>query len=941
MPKYNLPKSRKLNNKFITISQAASILKVSADTLRNWEKDGKLIPERTVGGARRYSANELYELKKEIFPKKIRKVGLVSVSKAAKQLRISPDTLRNWENKGLVESYRTKGGARRFGSAEIKRIREELGIEPLPPEPVQIPNSRHEIPKFSFNLIKIFSFLGFILILLTLSWITWIYSQSMTDNRKEDKSSDILGEKTQDLENMLFNVVSSLETLQKQVFDIQSSPDSQTSFYQLSDKIYNDLLPQASNAINLGSLNNYFKEAFITKIFGKVADYDEIIADRLQTKKLQLDNINLYSNSGNPESNLGDTGDFYFRKDGTSGNSSLYFKTLTGWISTDSQSLQSVYEAGNELTLLGADNNFIVNDELSDQTPFVITSSGNLGIGKSDPQTKLHLVENLTTAVTGGISVENDQAISNIDLFRVISDVGGVNNVKAKITSDGDLFLDGSITASSTTINSGNADLAEDYNVLDNAQEGDVVVLTGGVDVLKSAFPYQKSILGVISENPGIKLSSGPEGNFLNPKAVALAGRVKVKVSLENGPIERGDFLTSSSISGAAMKATRPGPTIGKALESFKGTEASNATNVDTSDASKVGKILVFVNISFADPNDLLAALSLDDQGNLIVPKIKVGRLTLDTGILKQDLEAGSSSIDNQASKLRSQNLASSIRILDSNTTYYDLTGKIASLEERIAELEVRVQGTGYSGQQESTSSAQVASGQETATDSASIASNCTLQPETCSPREAGNLNLTPPDILLATQSASLADISIISNAEISGKLTSYEAEIKDSFKVLGETILAKTIIAGDLTVDGIFSIESGSIINSIPALFIQKSSQANLVDFFDGKITLDRDGTLKAASVIVAEFKVLANKISGSAKIPKGERQIKVENKLIKEDSRILITPTSEIDSVLAVTKKLDNEGFVVSTAKILVEDATFDWWVIGEVKEEVFTDN
>ena len=935
MPKYNLPKSKKLSNKFITISQAASILKVSADTLRNWEREGKLIPERTAGGARRYSASELYELKKQIFPKKNRKLGLISVSKAAKQLQISADTLRNWENKGLVESYRTKGGARRFSSAEIKRIQGELGIKPLPPEPIQISNSRHEIPKFSINFIKLFSFLGFFTFLLTLSLITWMYAQNIIKDSNINKSSDILGEKTQNLENMLSDVISSLENLQKQMLRIEGNPPKGTIIYEFTDKIYNDLLPSASNAINLGALNNYFKEAFINKIFGKVADYNEFIADSLQTKTLQLDNIKLYSASGNPENSLGSAGDFYFRKDGTSGNSALYFKTSSGWMSTDSQSLQSVYEAGNQLTsldnknisinladtttdssfiitLLGADNNFLVNDETSDQTPFVITSAGNIGIGKSDPQTKLHLVENLTTAVSGGISVENDQVTSNIDLFRIISDVGGANNVKARITSDGDLFLDGSITASSIRISSGNADLAEDYNVLDNVEEGDVVVLAGGVDVMKSAFPYQQSILGVISENPGIKLSSGPEGTFLNPKAVALTGRVRVKVSLENGPIERGDFLTSSSNPGVAMKVTKAGPVLGKALEEISNLKCQMSNLEDKGICQD--KILVFVNLAYADPNDLLASLSLDDQGNLIIPKIKVGKLTLDTGILEIDLEAGSSSLKNQASSLslreasQAENLASSIQ-RPSSTTYYDLTGKISSLEERIAQLEEKLDVGSENLETESSSSAMLT--------------------------ELEELDLTPPDILLATSSAILADIAVISNAEISGKLTSYEAEIKDSFKVLGETILAKTIIAGDLIVDGTFYIENGSIINSIPTLFIQKSSQTKLVDFFEGKITLDWNGNLKASIVVVAEFKVLANKISGSAKIPKGENQIKVENKLIKQDSRILITPTSEIDSVLAVTSKDENEGFVVSTAKILPEDTSFDWWVIGEVKE------
>ena len=44
-------------------------------------------------------------------------------------------------------------------------------------------------------------------------------------------------------------------------------------------------------------------------------------------------------------------------------------------------------------------------------------------------------------------------------------------------------------------------------------------------------------------------------------------------VSAENGPILPGDFLTSSSMPGYAMKATGPGPVIGQALEGFGGSE--------------------------------------------------------------------------------------------------------------------------------------------------------------------------------------------------------------------------------------------------------------------------------------------------------------------------------------------------------------------------------
>jgi hypothetical protein len=64
------------------------------------------------------------------------------------------------------------------------------------------------------------------------------------------------------------------------------------------------------------------------------------------------------------------------------------------------------------------------------------------------------------------------------------------------------------------------------------------------------------------------------------PYPVALCGRVPCKVTDENGPIERGDLLTTSSTPGHAMKATpvrvggidvfRPGTVIGKALERHK-----------------------------------------------------------------------------------------------------------------------------------------------------------------------------------------------------------------------------------------------------------------------------------------------------------------------------------------------------------------------------------
>ena len=46
-------------SKLYSISQAAQQLGVAVSTLRRWEYEGKLIPQRTQGNQRRYSAEQL------------------------------------------------------------------------------------------------------------------------------------------------------------------------------------------------------------------------------------------------------------------------------------------------------------------------------------------------------------------------------------------------------------------------------------------------------------------------------------------------------------------------------------------------------------------------------------------------------------------------------------------------------------------------------------------------------------------------------------------------------------------------------------------------------------------------------------------------------------------------------------------------------------------
>ncbi|MBY0310078.1 tail fiber domain-containing protein [Patescibacteria group bacterium] len=138
--------------------------------------------------------------------------------------------------------------------------------------------------------------------------------------------------------------------------------------------------------------------------------------------------------------------------------------------------------------------------------------------------------------------------------------------------------------------NSGGADIAEYFPTDDDTLEaGDIVTVaqsSAGL-IAKSTDAYDDNALGIITTTPGIKLGIDITGGTAEKQPVALVGRVPTKVSLENGMIKKGDYITSSGRSGVGMKATDAGRVVGIALEDLDTT---------TLDDSGVGKVLVYVN---------------------------------------------------------------------------------------------------------------------------------------------------------------------------------------------------------------------------------------------------------------------------------------------------------------------------------------------------------
>ncbi len=116
-------------------------------------------------------------------------------------------------------------------------------------------------------------------------------------------------------------------------------------------------------------------------------------------------------------------------------------------------------------------------------------------------------------------------------------------------------------------------DLAERYSVSGTAEGGDLLVLETSTSTMvtkHSGTMYDPKLIGIVSLNPGFELG------WFNPSstdvAVALTGRVPTKISMNNGPVQIGDPLTSSDVPGYAMKATKPGMIIGHALQSASAT---------------------------------------------------------------------------------------------------------------------------------------------------------------------------------------------------------------------------------------------------------------------------------------------------------------------------------------------------------------------------------
>ncbi|HEY4694655.1 MAG TPA: hypothetical protein VIH52_01700, partial [Candidatus Nanoarchaeia archaeon] len=190
------------------------------------------------------------------------------------------------------------------------------------------------------------------------------------------------------------------------------------------------------------------------------------------------------------------------------------------------------------------------------------------------------------------------------------------------------------------------SDYAEWYETKEGVEAGELVALSDEIfnyatsegpktiAVLDKA-KYGSILLGIVSDAPSEVIGGELASVARHPRPIALAGRVPTKVSTENGPIQVGDPITSSSIAGVGMKATATGRVVGIALESFACAGATPEVGTDSSGVCS-GKIMVFIN-----PSWYTAPLAITSEQEIAISDLVIAKLTT-TSLILNNLAASS-----------------------------------------------------------------------------------------------------------------------------------------------------------------------------------------------------------------------------------------------------------------------------------------------------------
>lgn len=512
-----------------------------------------------------------------------------------------------------------------------------------------------------------------------------------------------------------------------------------------------------------------------------------------------------------------------------------------------------------------------------------------------------------------------------------------------RFNADGQAF-----TSDNGAWNSGGADLAERYTSKDSLEAGDVVSLDrlNPQNTKRSTLSYDQNAMGVVSTQPGFVAGAYTENSY----PIALVGRVPVKVSNENGEIHAGDYLTSASIPGYAMKATVGGRVLGQAMEDFIAdfTNECPKYNAGNLPATKCGTITVFVNLT--SYNGQSVNVAMEDSGFTLNEK----ELPVISGI---DFSEGTSA-------RRQQEILGFLKTQkDNGQEIY--TNRIAATQEIISPQIVtdlliakKIKAESIEGLEIITNSIETLSNRiSTGSAVTNFSDRLTLLAQNQDQFQSqmasiaaklemmDNLNL----LTMANISSGEGQLTTVANLAVFNTATFAQASVLDNLQVGNNMTLsmnAINTIGADLEIQ---PLKQGAV-----------SFLGGLIRFdTDGKATFAEDvtfqknvsvtGVLSAHTVastelqlaqgittVLSDTEVDSTAAAGLVTLKRGTDHMKVNNSLVKESSFIFITTKSKTNQNLFLldqkeAKDDENGSFTVGVDAKATDDIKFNYLIVN----------
>lgn len=448
-----------------------------------------------------------------------------------------------------------------------------------------------------------------------------------------------------------------------------------------------------------------------------------------------------------------------------------------------------------------------------------------------------------------------------------------------------------------TTIKGTGADLAEIYASKDKSiGPGDVVCLdsTLRAGVKKCSNPYDKDAFGIVTTLPSLVMGS-VEDDDAEPVMIALAGRVPLKVSVENGNIKAGDLLTPSSTPGYAMKATKAGQVVGQAMIDYE--------FIPNTDSERYAVIAAFVKNDVANGTKLTDLIDgLTPEGE-VSPRIDYSKFALGKLVTQKDALAGAVNL----SEVTTDRVTAGLEVITPKVTTDAIeTNTIGSSTAN--DISIKLNNDGKLQVKNSAGESKMSFD-----DKGNATFAGTLKADKIQANQIEGLNLFVDNI---------AKLSQVDQANTSAQSTTNSASqpvnSSDALQLSAATVALDLNVNGSLFANGALKVTG-------PAEFLSSSVFYKLATFID-KTVFKNDVNFEGNTTFTGNV-IVSNNTAGLVKVPAGQTQVKIVfARPYTKKPVINVTPVGIVAPKYGVVD-VATDGFTIEIDPAQSIDTEFNW--------------